>query len=164
MLNIHEIVAESIVDGPGFRFAVFTQGCPHRCPGCHNPQTHSFVGGREISVAQLFEVFSQNRYLTGITFSGGEPFCQPEPLARLARLVHAAGKDVTVFTGFTLAQLCEQAQKKPEVAQLLEETDLLIDGPFIEAQRDLTLTFRGSRNQCIYKKEGGLWVADSRYG
>lgn len=144
-LKISGIVAESIVDGKGIRYTVFTQGCPHGCPGCHNPQTHDFEGGRWVTVEELFREFQKNPLLKGITFSGGEPFCQPEPLTELARLVHGMGKDVTVFTGWTYEQLLEK--KDPAVLALLEETDLLIDGPFLEAKKNLELTFRGSENQ-----------------
>ena len=132
-------------DGKGIRYTVFTQGCPHGCPGCHNPQTHDFEGGRWVTVEELFREFQKNPLLKGITFSGGEPFCQPEPLTELARLVHGMGKDVTVFTGWTYEQLLEK--KDPAVLALLEETDLLIDGPFLEAKKNLELTFRGSENQ-----------------
>ncbi len=144
-LNIAGIVSESIVDGPGIRYAVFVQGCPHRCPGCHNPETHPFAGGRSVDTDQIFQEFQEDPLLRGITFSGGEPFCQPEPLAGLARLVHGAGKDVAVFTGYTYEQLLEQ--NSPAARTLLEETDLLVDGPYVQEQRDLELRFRGSSNQ-----------------
>lgn len=144
-LKISGIVPESIVDGKGIRYTVFTQGCPHHCPGCHNPQTHDFEGGRWVTVEELFREFQKDPLLKGITFSGGEPFCQPEPLAELAKLVHGAGKDVTVFTGWTYEQLLEKDE--PAVSALLEETDVLVDGPFLEAQRNLELAFRGSENQ-----------------
>lgn len=144
-LNIAGIEPESIVDGPGFRFAVFVQGCPHRCPGCHNPQTHPFEGGTRMEVREVFERFQENPLLKGITFSGGEPFCQAQALSELGRLVHEAGKDVAVYTGYTYEELL--SLDRPGVRDLLDETDLLIDGPYLEAQRDLELRFRGSGNQ-----------------
>ncbi len=144
-LRIAGVVGDSIVDGPGLRLTVFTQGCPHRCPGCHNPQTHDFAGGYDAEVEELFEQYRENPLLRGVTLSGGEPFCQPEPLAELARLVHGAGGDVFCYTGYTYEQLLDLDD--PAVAALLREVDVLIDGPYLEAQRDLTLLFRGSANQ-----------------
>lgn len=144
-LSIAGIVDESIVDGRGIRMAVFVQGCPHHCPGCHNPQTWPFQGGREITVEEIFEGFRQDPILRGITFSGGEPFTQAAALTELAKLVHGMGKDVTVYTGYTYEQLL--ALGDPAVDALLAETDVLIDGPFIEAQKNLELSFRGSENQ-----------------
>lgn len=146
-LKIAGTEPESIVDGRGFRFVVFTQGCPHHCPGCHNPQTHDFEAGSWVEVGELFAQICRNPLLKGVTFSGGEPFCQPAPLAELARMVHAKKLDVTIFTGFTYEQLLEK--HNPDVDALLEQADTLIDGPFILAERDLELNFKGSRNQRI---------------
>ncbi len=146
-LQIAGVIKESIVDGPGIRYTVFTQGCPHHCPGCHNPQTWPFEGGETTTPEKLFEDFRQNPLLKGVTFSGGEPFCQPAPLWELAKLVHSVGKDVTVFTGYTYEQLLDL--HNPDVDGLLGETDVLIDGPFIEAQKNLELAFRGSENQRV---------------
>lgn len=142
-LRIAGVVGDSIVDGPGLRLTVFTQGCPHRCPGCHNPQTHDFSGGYDATVEELFAQYRENPLLRGVTLSGGEPFCQPAPLAELARLVHGVGGDVFCYTGYTYEQLLE----RDDAAPLLAEVDVLIDGPFLLAERDLTLRFRGSANQ-----------------
>ena len=144
-LRISGTVSESIVDGRGIRYVVFTQGCPHHCPGCHNPQTHPFDGGRLTDVETLFEEICENPLLKGVTFSGGEPFCQPGPLAELGHLVHGRGLDVTVYTGYRYEQLT--AMNRPDVDALLGEADLLIDGPFLQDEKDLTLLYRGSRNQ-----------------
>lgn len=144
-LNLAGVIKESIVDGRGIRYTVFTQGCPHHCHGCHNPQTWDFNGGSEKSIEEIFEDFKQNPLLKGITFSGGEPFCQPAPLAQLAGLVHGIGKDVTVYTGYTYEQLLEK--NDPDINALLAQTDVLIDGPFVEDLKNLELHFRGSENQ-----------------
>ncbi len=144
-LRVNAVVPESIVDGPGFRYVVFVQGCPHNCKGCHNPQTHDFDGGYLIDEREMLAEFAENPLLEGITFSGGEPFCQPEACARIAKKVHQMGRDVVVYTGFTLEEL--RSMEDAGVTALLDNTDLLVDGPFVLAERDLTLTFRGSRNQ-----------------
>lgn len=144
-LRIAGIQDDSIVDGPGFRLAVFTQGCPHHCPGCHNPQTHAFDGGEVVDTDDILAKLEANPLLKGITFSGGEPFCQPAPLAQLARQAHERGKDVVCYTGYTLERLLESENKA--VHELLGQVDILVDGPYIEQQRDLELLFRGSANQ-----------------
>lgn len=142
-IRIAGLVNDSIVDGPGFRFAVFTQGCPHGCPGCHNPQTHDFAGGRDEDTDKIIEKFCANPLLDGITLTGGEPFCQPAACAELARAAHAAGLNVWAYTGFLYEQLLEDADKRA----LLENVDVLIDGPFVLSQRTLSMRFRGSKNQ-----------------
>lgn len=141
------IEPESIVDGEGIRYVVFVQGCPHHCPGCHNPESHPLDGGRVVDIEVLFKEICENPLLKGLTFSGGEPFCQPEPLAELARLVHNRGLDVTTYTGYRYEELLQMQDQG--IAALLAQTDTLIDGPFILEEKDLTLAFRGSRNQRI---------------
>ncbi|MDO4169444.1 MAG: anaerobic ribonucleoside-triphosphate reductase activating protein [Lachnospiraceae bacterium] len=146
-IRVSGIVEESIVDGPGFRYVVFTQGCPHHCKGCHNPQTHPFEGGQWMDVNDIFQAFCENPLLSGITFSGGEPFCQPKPLYELAMKVKKYGKTVMTYSGYTL----EELEKMDDiwVKKLLLATDILVDGPYIEEQRDLTLQYRGSANQRV---------------
>ncbi len=148
-LRINGVVAESCVDGPGLRYTIFVQGCPHHCEGCHNPQTHDFNGGQLVESERILKEIKSDPLLSGVTFSGGEPFCQGEALAELAREVHALGMDVMTYSGWTLEQLQEKATKEEGVKALLEETDILVDGPFILTERDLELDFRGSRNQRI---------------
>ncbi len=146
-LRLSGIVEESIVDGPGLRFVVFVQGCPHHCPGCHNPKTHSFGDGYLETIPALYQHYAENPLLSGITFSGGEPFCQAAALARLGQKVHLAGGSVITYTGYTYEALLELASKDSGIRELLEETDLLIDGPYVEKLRSLELPFRGSSNQ-----------------
>lgn len=146
-LRIAGTVNDSIVDGEGYRFTIFTQGCPHGCPGCHNPQTHDFAGGKEVDTAELLQRIGANPLLEGVTFSGGEPFCQAEPLAAMAEELHAKGLTVWCYTGFVYEQLV--SSQESAVQRLLQQVDVLVDGPYVEAQRDLLLTFRGSRNQRI---------------
>ena len=143
-IRISGIVNDSVVDGPGFRLAVFTQGCPHGCPGCHNPQTHDFEGGREIDTQEIIEKLRGNPLLDGITLSGGEPFCQGAACAELASAAHALGLNVWTYSGYTYEQLLAG---DAEQRALLAETDVLVDGPFVLPQRTLELRFRGSANQ-----------------
>lgn len=154
MLRIAGIIRESIVDGPGLRFVVFTQGCPHHCKGCHNPQTHDPNGGYEIDVERILDEFYKNPLLQGITISGGEPFLQARELIPLLKAIKKGSehfpffvRDVTIYTGYTIS--CLKSMNDPAVDEVLSYCDILIDGPYIEAERDLTLTFRGSRNQNI---------------
>lgn len=148
-LRISGIIRESVVDGPGIRFVVFTQGCPHHCPGCHNPNTHPFDGGKLVDTAKVLEEAAKNPLLKGVTLSGGEPFCQPGPLAALAKELRELGLDVMVYSGYTFEQLLEQAETEPDVMNLLRQTDVLVDGRFMEAEKSLNLRFRGSANQRI---------------
>ena len=148
-IRLAGIVRESIVDGPGIRFTVFCQGCPHACEGCHNPETHDFAGGKDISIERLLEEIDKDKLLAGVTFSGGEPFCQAEAFACLGRGVKERGLNITVFSGYTLEELQDMAVQRADVRELLELTDILIDGPFINELRDLTLQFRGSSNQRV---------------
>lgn len=138
---------ESIVDGPGFRYVIFVQGCPHRCPGCHNPQSHDFEGGYELSIDELWEDILKSRNISGITFSGGEPFCHVEPLLEIAKRAKAAGLDLMSYSGYTYEQLT--GRKDPATDDFLGMLDILVDGPFIEAQRNLELVYRGSENQRV---------------
>lgn len=146
-IRIAGIIRESIVDGPGIRFVIFCQGCPHDCPGCHNPDSHDFSGGYECSTEKILEEIDRNPLLKGVTFSGGEPMCKAKEFSYLASEIKKRGLDITVFTGYTYEALIKE--NDPDRMRLLEYADLLIDGPFILAERDLTLRFRGSRNQRI---------------
>lgn len=138
---------DTVVDGPGLRFTVFAQGCPHRCPGCHNPETHLPLGGSLISVQELFQIYAQGRLTRGITLSGGEPFAQAAGMAALASSVREAGGDVVTYSGYVYENLLNMSRDDPAIRSLLDCTDLLIDGPFILSLRCLDLPFRGSRNQ-----------------
>ncbi len=147
IIRLAGVVDESIVDGPGIRYVVFVQGCPHGCVGCHNEQTHDFDGGTDVDASLLLEEIKADPLITGVTFSGGEPFCQPEPLAWLAGEVKKLGKDLMVYSGWTYEELLEMVPGEPAVGRILELADRLVDGRFVLAERDLELEFRGSRNQ-----------------
>ena len=144
-MRIAGTVSESIVDGPGLRLTVFTQGCPHRCPGCHNPQTHDPAGGREETTTALLARYTADPLLDGLTISGGEPMEQAAECAALAEAVHALGGNVWVYTGWRYEALVQESD--PARLRLLAAADVLVDGPYVEAERSLELRWRGSRNQ-----------------
>ena len=146
-LRICGIEPESIVDGPGFRYVVFVQGCPHRCPGCHNPESHDFDAGEDMTVGEIYKEICSNPHLSGITLSGGEPFCQVPALLELVKLVKADGKSVMSYSGYTYEELLER--NDPATNELLDNLDILVDGKFIIEQRNLTLVYRGSENQRV---------------
>lgn len=148
-IRLAGVVRESIVDGPGLRFTVFCQGCPHGCEGCHNPATHDFEGGYDCEISKIIAAVDENPLLDGVTFSGGEPMCQPEAFTVLAGELKKRNLNIMVYTGYTYEELLRLAETRPAVGKLLELTDYLVDGRFILAQRDLTLPFRGSTNQRI---------------
>lgn len=144
-IRIAGTVNDSIVDGPGLRYTVFTQGCPHHCPGCHNPETHDPAGGRDEDTETLIAKMKKNPLLSGLTLSGGDPMMQSAPCLELARAAHGTGLNVWVYTGFTWEALMQEAD--PDRMALLSETDVLVDGPFIQARRSLELDYCGSGNQ-----------------
>lgn len=144
-LRIAGVIPESIVDGPGIRYVLFVQGCPHHCPGCHNPQTHDPSGGQETTTEALLDDICKRPYVHAVTLSGGEPFCQAKELTLLAAQLKARGFHLMCYSGFTLEQLLA----RPDARALLEQLDLLVDGPFVEARRDIALRFRGSDNQRV---------------
>lgn len=146
-LRIAGTVNDSIVDGYGLRFTIFTQGCPHHCAGCHNPHTHDFSGGEDVDTSDLLNQIMSNPLLDGVTFSGGEPFCQPRQLAELGKMIKNIGLNVITYTGYTFEELVQL--EDPAIMDLLNITDILIDGPFIESKRSYELKFRGSSNQRI---------------
>ncbi len=148
-IRLAGVVRESIVDGPGLRFTVFCQGCPHGCEGCHNPATHDFEGGYDCEISKIIAAVDENPLLDGVTFSGGEPMCQPEAFTVLAEELKKRNLNIMIYTGYTYEELLKLAETRPAVGKLLELADYLVDGRFILAQRDLTLPFRGSTNQRI---------------
>jgi anaerobic ribonucleoside-triphosphate reductase activating protein len=139
---------ESLVDGPGLRFVIFTQGCTHECPHCHNPETWDMDAGKEYSVKQVIRLLKQQKKTKqGITFSGGEPFLQSAELAEVAVAAHLISWDIVTYTGFTYEELIEN--NNDGVKALLSATDILIDGKYIHDLRSIELPFRGSSNQRI---------------
>lgn len=169
-LRLAGVVRESIVDGPGLRFAIFCQGCPHNCPKCHNQDTHDFSGGYDCDIQKIVNAIEENPLISGVTFSGGEPSHQPVAFLEIAKKVKSRGLNIWMYSGYTLEELLSRAnsaisdlnnmnenssqtseKNKEQVALkgLLGLVDVLVDGKFINELKDLTLPFRGSRNQRI---------------
>ena len=144
-LRVASLINDSIVDGPGFRYAVYVQGCSHHCEGCHNPQTHDFDGGFEADTEEIWQAIIENPLLSGITFSGGDPLFQPVPLLDLAKKAKENDLSVWCYTGWTFEELVEK--NDPDIFDLLRYVDVLVDGRFEADQRTLDLPFRGSKNQ-----------------
>ena len=153
-IRIAGVVDESIVDGPGIRYVIFTQGCPHNCEGCHNPQTHDFDGGTETTTQRLLEDIKKAPMLSGVTFSGGEPFAQPKPLAELAQKLKEDNIHIMAYSGYTFEQLRDSRDEN--VRKLLSMCDVLVDGRFELKLRDITLHFRGSSNQRLIDVQKSL--------
>lgn len=144
-IRISGVVNDSIVDGEGIRFTVFTQGCLRGCRGCHNPQTHDLLGGYEVEVDELISMMKKNPLLDGLTISGGEPFLQALACLELAQKAHKIGLNVWCYTGYTYEELIE----KGYASALLNEIDVLVDGEFRLEERTLELPWRGSKNQRV---------------
>ena len=161
-LRVHDIIEGTTVDGPGFRTSIYFAGCPHRCQGCHNPQTWDPGGGEEKSIDDIvdFIVEAEN----DVTLSGGDPLYQYRGVEELCCKLKALGFGVWLYTGYTFDQLKDDSK----YARVLQNIDVLVDGPFIEELRDTSLLFRGSSNQRLIDirktiDNGGeivLWQSD----
>lgn len=160
-ISLAGIVRQSIVDGPGLRLTIFTQGCPHHCEGCHNPNTWPFEGGTPTKADTILRELDKNPLLSGVTLSGGEPLAQPEALLPLAEGVLARGKNIVCYTGYTFEELLVLQKDNPPLRQLLSLISILIDGRFVLPLRDLTLTFRGSQNQRVLDLPRSLEVGEA---
>lgn len=155
-IRLAGIVRESIVDGPGIRLVVFCQGCPHGCRECHNTVTHDFAGGYDCSVDRILQAVDENPLLDGVTFSGGEPACQPAGFLSLARGIKERGLDIIMYSGYTFEELQSMAENSQDLARLLQYVDILVDGRYEAEKRDLTLAFRGSTNQRVIDVKASL--------
>ncbi len=152
MIRVLDILEDTMVDGPGFRTSIYCSGCGHHCPGCHNPQSWNFDGGREMSTEEIMKIIEADPY-ANVTFSGGDPMYQAVGFAELAREIHKrTNKDIWCYTGFTFESLINHDQR-----ELLEQIDVLVDGPFIEKLRDTDLLFRGSSNQRLIDVQSSLY-------
>lgn len=157
-IRIAGLAKESIVDGPGLRLAVFTQGCPHHCPGCHNPHTFDFEGGYLIRVDELLSELDKNPLLRGITLSGGEPLARAGEILPLALGAIDRGKDIVCYTGYMFEELLDMLPEQAELEQLLSMVWLLIDGRYQAGLRSPGLPLRGSSNQRVLDMSASLEV------
>ena len=142
-----DLQSDSIVDGPGLRAVLWTQGCGHHCEGCQNPQTWDFEGGGLVPIDAVKEAIDELEYQTGLTFSGGDPMYQPEACNEIAEYARSKGLNIWVYTGFTYEEVLKLAEKKPIYREFLDKVDVLVDGRFVLKKRNLNLLFRGSSNQ-----------------
>lgn len=148
-VRVAGVIPESVVDGPGIRSVIFAQGCPRHCPGCHNPEAIDPGGGKIMQEQEIINIVENTKLIKGVTFSGGEPFLQAQAFAQMGKKFKEKGLDIMTYTGYTWEELISLGQTKPEVLDLLRVSDYLVDGPFLESQKDLNLAFRGSRNQRV---------------
>ncbi|HIX57211.1 MAG TPA: anaerobic ribonucleoside-triphosphate reductase activating protein [Candidatus Anaerobiospirillum pullistercoris] len=151
-LRIAGVVSESIVDGPGIRYTIFTQGCPFHCKGCHNPQAQPLKGGADVPLRTFYDEIHANPLVSGVTFSGGEPFIQCRSLAVLAKILRAEGYSVWSYSGYTYDKLVNDDIRH----SLLEQLDVVVDGPFVQSKTSLDIDFRGSTNQRIIDVQKSL--------
>lgn len=140
-----DLQTDSVVDGPGLRAVLWTQGCLHHCKDCQNPQTWDFNGGGLVPIQMVLDAIDELEYQDGITFSGGDPMYQAEACNIIADYAKKKGLNIWVYTGFTYEELI--AKKNPIYMEFLSKIDVLVDGKFIVEEKDLNLLFRGSRNQ-----------------
>lgn len=159
ILRLAGIEEESIVDGPGIRLTIFTQGCTRNCKGCHNPETHPLDKGKLYSINQILDLYKKNPLYQGITFSGGEPLIHREILIDLAKEIKKLKGDIVLYTGYTYEELLNWYKlfNDNTIIDLLSLVDILIDGKFIEEEKSLELEFRGSKNQQI------IYLRDNNY-
>lgn len=144
IIHVQDITYSSAVDGTGFRDVLFVNYCPHRCEGCHNQQTWDVENGKDMTVTEVFECLTKSS-ITNVTFSGGEPFCQPKALKNLAEMIKNAGKTIWVYSGYTYEQIVADEDKKA----LLMLCDVLVDGRYVKEEAKLNMRFKGSENQRI---------------
>ena len=142
-----DITTESIVDGEGIRSVIWCQGCIHNCPGCHNPETHSFDTGILREVSEVCEEIKNIDFQDGITLSGGDPMCQIDACLEIAKFCQENNLNVWCYTGYTIEKLLERANKEEKLKEFLKNIDVLVDSPFILELKSYDVPFRGSKNQ-----------------
>ncbi len=142
-MRILDIIDGTIVDGPGLRTSIYFAGCAHRCPGCHNPQSWDFDGGRQVTADQLMAHVEENGF--NVTLTGGDPLYQIDEILPLCAMLRRAGYTIWCYTGFTI----EQIRASESLSRILDAVDAIVEGPYVEALRDISLQFRGSSNQRI---------------
>lgn len=136
-------IKHSLVNGPGIRYVVFFQGCPHHCDGCQNPETHDITGGEEEDTEEVIQRIRITKFLDGVTISGGDPLMQPEACAAIAQAAHEMGLSVWVYTGWKFEDILGDSRK----LKALRSIDVLVDGEFVSELKSEDALWRGSRNQ-----------------
>ena len=158
---------DSIVDGEGIRTVIWTQGCPHHCLGCHNPETWDIDEGKDFELKEIYSMIDELEGQDGITFSGGDPFIQPEACAKIAKYAKEKGLNIWAYTGYEFEHLLTLSKTKKAIMNFLKEIDTLVDGKFILDQKSYNYIFRGSSNQRIIDVKKSLkankTVVDKRY-
>lgn len=144
-INLSGFSNSSIVDGPGVRFTVYTQGCSHHCKGCHNPETWSDKPNKITDIDTLIEKIENESLSKKVTISGGDPLYQIESSFELCQKLKELGYEIWLYTGYTL----DEIENNPKLKCILDVIDTLVDGKFIEEKKDFNLKFRGSSNQNI---------------
>ena len=152
-IRLYGTVNDSIVDGPGLRYVIFTQGCLHHCPGCHNPDSHAIDGGYIEDTEQCLLEIDQNPLLDGVTLSGGEPFLQATALIHFVQKVKKRHLHVMIYSGYTFEEILELGD---EEKKLLSLCDTLVDGKFILSLKSMELLYKGSSNQRIIDIQASL--------
>ena len=153
-IRLAGVIRESIVDGPGIRFVVFTQGCKHNCKGCQNPETHDMNGGYLTDTQNIVDAVKKNKIIKGVTLSGGDPLFQPEATLDLCKKLKENGYDIMIYTGYVYENLLKSEDK--DILEILKLCDTLVDGPFVLEKRSLACRFRGSTNQRLIDVQKSL--------
>lgn len=148
-----ELDYDSIVDGEGIRTVIWTQGCKHNCPFCHNPSTHSFSLGFDVEIDKIKKELSNIKGQTGITFSGGDPMEQPKECAEIAKYAKSKNLNIWCYTGYTYEKLLNM---NDDILNFLNYIDVLVDGPFLIKEKSYSVKFRGSKNQRLIDVQKSL--------
>lgn len=149
-LRVLDIIPGTSVDGPGLRTSIYFAGCAHKCPGCHNPKSWDFSAGRDMTIEEIVEEIDRHGF--NVTFSGGDPLYQLDALIPLAESLTKKGYTIWCYTGFRY----EEILTFPDIHRFLGFVEVVVDGPFVESQKDLSLLFRGSSNQRLIETKTSL--------
>jgi len=149
---------DSIVDGEGIRTVIWTQGCPHNCYGCHNPETHDYKGGKLVNIEEIFNTIDSLEGQNGLTFSGGDPFVQSKECAVIAKYAKHRGFNIWAYTGYLYEDLIKLSNNNRDIMSFLKEIDVLVDGKFEIDKRSYSCIFRGSSNQRIIDVKKSLKI------
>ena len=148
-IRLFGVANDSIVDGPGLRYSIYTQGCPHHCAGCHNPESWAFDGGEVTTVGALIDDIQKNKLIHDVTISGGDPFVQARPVSILVKELKKRDFSVWIYSGWTYEELQKKAEEDEAISEILNYVDVLVDGRFEESLKSLDLKWKGSSNQRV---------------